>query len=272
MLSPSQALSAIPDGLRGPLLAEYGSLVQNFFEHRWSPAELSGGRLCEIVFSILDGYAKGQYAAAPFKPSNFVQSCRAFENHGHVPRSFQILLPRLLPALYEIRNNRGVGHVGGDVDSNHMDATAVLAMANWVMAELVRVFHAVPVVEAQEVVDSLVERRIPLVWQTGDVRRVLNTSLALQDQLLVLLASTPVPLTMTLLSEWTDYPELKYLRRLLRKLHSERLIEFTETTSTVQILPPGAAHVERIVVRLTTTPKKGVKSVTRRPRNSRSRR
>src|SRR5258707_12835883 len=75
----------------------------------------------------------------------------------HVPRSFQILIPRLLPALFEVRNNRGVGHAGGDVDPNHMDAVFVLSSCNWVMAELVRVFHDVSVAEAQTFVDKLVE-------------------------------------------------------------------------------------------------------------------
>jgi len=60
-----------------------------------------------------------------------------------------VLIPRLLPVLYEIRNNRGVGHVGGDVDPNHMDAEAVQAMASWVMAELVRIFHGVKTEEAR---------------------------------------------------------------------------------------------------------------------------
>lgn len=68
-----------------------------------------------------------------------------------MPRSFQILIPRLLPALYEIRNNRNVGHVGGDVDPNFMDSTAVLGTANWIMAELVRVFHSVSTPEAQAI-------------------------------------------------------------------------------------------------------------------------
>src|SRR6266851_1018203 len=74
----------------------------------------------------------------------------------HVPRSFQILIPRLLPALYEVRNNRGVGHIGGDVDPNHMDATFVISSCNWVMAELVRVYHDLSTNEAQEIVDTLV--------------------------------------------------------------------------------------------------------------------
>ena len=126
MIQPADALNAIPAGLRTPLLKEYESIVQNYMERRWSPSELSGGLFCEIVYTILDGHAKGSYASKPTKPSNFVGACKKLESNTGVPRSFQILIPRLLPALYEIRNNRGVGHVGGDVDPNHMDAQAVL--------------------------------------------------------------------------------------------------------------------------------------------------
>ena len=125
MIKPAQALAAVPSGLRHPLLKEYKSIVQNYMERRWSPSELSGGKFCEIVYTILDGHAKGAYAAKPSKPSNFVDACKKLENNAGVPRSFQILIPRTLPSLYEIRNNRGVGHVGGDVDPNHMDALAV---------------------------------------------------------------------------------------------------------------------------------------------------
>jgi len=135
----TQALATIPNGLREPLIAEYQSIVQNYSEHRWSPSELSGGKFCEIVFTILDGHAKGTYAASPSKPGDFVGACRKLEQYKHVPRSFQVLIPRLLPALFELRNNRGVGHAGGDVDPNHMDATLALTSCNWVLCELVGV-------------------------------------------------------------------------------------------------------------------------------------
>lgn len=94
MIAASAALTAIQAGLRDPLLAEYQSVVQNFMEHRWLPSELSGGRFSEIVYTILDGHAKGAYAAAPTKPGNFEQACKKLENNAHAPRSFQILIPR----------------------------------------------------------------------------------------------------------------------------------------------------------------------------------
>jgi len=130
MVTPQQALAIIPDGLRKPLIDEYQSIVGNFMERRWGASELSGGRFCEIVYSILDGHAKDTYPSKPSKPGNFVSACRRLESNTNMPRSFQILIPRLLPALYEIRNNRNVGHVGGDVNPNFMDSTAVVSMAS----------------------------------------------------------------------------------------------------------------------------------------------
>lgn len=247
MISPAQALAAIPPGIRDPLLAEYREIVKNFMERRWSPAELSAGRFCEIVFTILDGFAKGSYAATPAKPPNFVQGCRGLESNTSVPRSFQILIPRMLPALYEVRNNRGVGHVGGDVDPNHMDAVLVLSMCNWIIAELVRVLHGTTVVEATQVVDSLVERRIPLVWQGGTTKRVLDPSLSLKDTALLLIAESPTTVAVDDLFLWTGYDNRGYFLRLLRKLHGDRLIELSSDQKTVEILPPGSKHVEALV-------------------------
>lgn len=93
----------------------------------------------------------------------------------------------VLIALYEIRNNRGVGHVGGEVDANHMDAVAVRYMAKWLVTELVRVFHNLDTTAATEVVDALVEREIPVIWQVGDRRRVLQPKLSMKDRMLLLL-------------------------------------------------------------------------------------
>ncbi len=78
-MSASQALGRIPDSLRIPLLEEYESIIRNYAEHRWSPAELSGGRFCEIVYSILEGHATGTYPPKPTKPSDFVGACRKLE-------------------------------------------------------------------------------------------------------------------------------------------------------------------------------------------------
>ena len=96
-------------------------------------------------------------------------------------------------ALYEVRNNRGVGHVGGDVDPNHMDATLVVASAKWVVAELVRLFHAVDTKTATEIVEALITREVPAVWEVNGKRRVLTGGLTMKQKALLLLYSEAGP-------------------------------------------------------------------------------
>jgi hypothetical protein len=142
-IDPSKFLAAIPTGLRDPLLETYREIASNFAEHRWSPSELEGGKFCEVVYWICHGFITGTYVASPTKPGNMKANAAALERNSDTGKpgdhSLRILIPRMLPALYDIRNNRGVGHVGGDVDPNFMDASAVYGMASWILAELVRV-------------------------------------------------------------------------------------------------------------------------------------
>jgi hypothetical protein len=128
-LDPSKLLASIPQGLRDPLMEEYRHIASNYAEHRWEPSELSGGKFCECVYWICQGFVSGTYVASPTKPANMRDDCRDIERNPKTTHaadhSLRILIPRMLPALYDIRNNRGVGHVGGDVDPNLMDATVV---------------------------------------------------------------------------------------------------------------------------------------------------
>ena len=196
------------------------------------------------MYTILDGHAKGMYALSPSKQANFLAACRALENNANVPRSFQILIPRMLPALYEIRNNRSVGHTGGDVDPNHMDSVAVLSMCSWIMGELVRVFHGLgTTAEAQAIVDALVEVRTPTIWTRGNLKRILNTSIKLPSQILLLAATTVPPATVQQLLDWTEAANKTHFLKTLKDLHGKRMVEFDQNAGTVEILPPGTAAV-----------------------------
>lgn len=242
----ASALGAIPPTLRQELLRAFHQIVKNFRERRWEPAELNGGKLSEVVYSILKGYANGSYPAHASKPKNMVLACQSLETEAATaPRSIRIQIPRMLIALYEIRNNRNVGHVGGDVEPNHMDAVCVLQMAKWIMAELVRVLHDVGIDEASEIVEGLVERDTPLIWEVGGRKRVLNHHLTMRDKTLLLLHATTPPVAESELVRWVEHSNASVYRRdILRKLHRERLVEYDAVTQTVQISPTGIADVE----------------------------
>jgi hypothetical protein len=151
----------------------------------------------------------------------------------------------MLTALYEIRNNRGVGHVGGDVDPNEMDAVAVLYMAKWVVAELVRLFHAVDTATAAAVVESLVERTVPVVWEVGATKRVLAPGLTMKDKTLVLLYSHPGPVEERTLVRWVEHSNPSAFRRdVLRPAHKDKLIEYDAGEGLVHLSPLVVRRVE----------------------------
>lgn len=249
--TPANALAVLPTGLRDDLLGAYGEIVKNYRERRWEPSELNGGKLCEAVFTIVEGYLKGTYPARAQKPNRFPQACLDLEKtYQSVPNSRvpRILIPRMMLGLYDIRNNRGVGHAGGDVDPNHMDAAVVLACSKWLLAELVRLLHGLSVDEATQLVDALVEREVPLIWAEDDLKRVLRTGLTWRQQTLLLLLSEAGPLDEADLFRWLEHPSIKDFRKVIRQMHRERQVECDADQRTVRLLPPGVEAAEALLL------------------------
>ncbi|MDO8374874.1 MAG: hypothetical protein Q7T39_23330 [Polaromonas sp.] len=245
-MDPKTILAGLPDGLRKDLLGSFDLIVRNYREHRWEPSELNGGKLCEAVYSILNGHVTGKMPAKSKKPQNFVMACNALEQFPSTfPRSVRVQLPRLLLGLWEIRNNRGVGHTGGDVDPNSMDARLVLESSKWIMAELVRIFNDIPIAEATEAVERLTERTLPMVWEIGDTKRVLDPSLSMRDQTLLLLYSVNGAVDESKLFAWVEHSSSSaYRRDVLKKLHTTRLAEYNQVTKKVSLTPLGINYVE----------------------------
>ncbi|MFC1965567.1 hypothetical protein ACFLWI_01275 [Chloroflexota bacterium] len=123
-------------------------------------------------------------------------------------------------------------------------------MTSWIMAELIRVFHNMPIHDAQKLADSLVDRRTPLVWQSGDIRRVLKPDLTIKYQILLLLSSSSIPIATADLLRWIEPSNRSYFYRLLRSMHTLRLIELSSDETTVELLPPGTTDVEQFTTTL----------------------
>jgi len=249
-LKPEELLSNLPAGLRSPLIEHYREIARTFVERRWEPSELNAGKLCEVVYTILEGAISGQFAPKPTKPTNMVNACNDLGRRPADPkrvgdRSLRILLPRVLLALYEVRNNRGVGHIAGDVDSNEMDAMMVFSCSNWIVCELVRIFHNVKVEAAAEAVSALVQRRLPEIWEVEGVKRVLDPSLRAREQTLLLLYSEAGWIATEDLQRWIEYKNTtQYRSKVLLPLHKSRHIEFDQARNRIQISPKGVFEVE----------------------------
>lgn len=250
-LAPEDAFAVLPSGLRDDLLNAFNEIVRNYREHRWEPSELNGGKLCEAVYTVIVGWLEGgAYPARAKKPQQFPQKCWYLESkYSTVPdsKSARVLIPRLMLGVLDIRNNRNVGHTGGDVDPNAMDAMLVLHNAKWLVAELVRMLHTLTIDEATAIVDALTEREVPLVWVLGDKRRVLKPGLSWRSQTYLLLLSETDEVHEGDLVRWLEHKSAAVYRRdVLTKMHRERLIEFDKDTRMVRLLPPGVVKAEEI--------------------------
>jgi hypothetical protein len=245
---PKLAFAALPATLAKDLLDAYEKIVTNFAEGRWEPSELNGGKLCEAVFTIIDGYMSGTYPARARGPKNMPDACKKLETtYPTADRSPRIQMPRMIVALFEIRNHRGVGHAGGDVNPNQMDATAVLYMSKWLMAELVRILHGLTTDEAADIIEALVEREIAVVWKWGDKRRILVTGLTWKQQVLLLLSSVTEASEADLVA-WLEHRDVRTLRKdVLRPMHKARLLDYDETTRLLRLLPPGIRDAEALL-------------------------
>lgn len=248
-LDAAQALGHLPQGLRDELVEEFAKITRNYRERRWEAAELDTGRFCEIVYTILKGHTDGDvYPDSASKPAKFDQACRGLESSTAFSDSVRMSIPRVLIGLYDFRNRRGVGHVGGDVNANHMDATYALHGAQWVMAELVRVFHDADIGAAQTMVDALVDRTLPAIWEVNGIKRVLATSLSLEDKTLLLLYASADPVSEADLLRDLKQPRADNYRRVLARLDCDVMIEYSRAAKTATISPRGIVKVENQIL------------------------
>src|SRR5689334_13870919 len=137
-----QALSILPPTLLDSFVNEYEQALAASQNRNWEIVGLKAGKLCEIIYSIVNGHIAGHFPEKPAKPRNMVEACQALADASTTKfsRSIRIQIPRILIAVYELRNNRNVGHVGGSVNPNDMDGEFFLRAIKWLVAEVVREF------------------------------------------------------------------------------------------------------------------------------------
>lgn len=244
-------LGMLPSELKDTLVQAFNEIRQRFRETHWEPSELNGGKLCETAYRVLEWRTSpsGNYTRLGQSISNFGVSVKRFENDTSLPDGIRFHIPDALQFLYNLRNKRGVGHIGGDVDPNRMDATCVVAVADWVMAELIRLLHIVPTSEAESAVEALTVKHVPLVWDVANAKRVLDTTLSYREQILILLhAAHPEPVLDRKLFEWVGYSQLSQFRKtVLERCHTDRLVEYDSQSGLVYLSPTGVGEAESVI-------------------------
>jgi hypothetical protein len=251
------ALGGISESFRRRIIQSYVDL-----KHRGRVGDAKGAasshtHFCESLLRFLQEDLTGHHIPAGTHIKDFQQECAKLANAPATPinESQRLIIPRGLAFLHTIRNKRGTGHVGGDVDANTIDLATVVRIADWIVCELIRLYHHLSLEEAQDLLDKIVTRQIPDVWSYGDTKRVLRTGLKAKEQTMLLLYGEISPVPIETLHSWQEYSTLSTFRKdIIRPLHKSRIIECDPETDMIILTPAGDTYVETKLLCSALTP------------------
>jgi hypothetical protein len=145
----------------------------------------SPGKFVETMVQIMQYLEKGHYDKQPSVDSYL----KTIENRGTtLPDSLKLLVSRIARSIYSLRNKRGIGHKG-EVDPNMMDLKYIFSTCQWILAELVRVYHGGHPDIAEKLIEAIIVTPSIVVEDFGSFKTVLNRKIKSSDELLILLYS-----------------------------------------------------------------------------------
>src|SRR5437879_1379666 len=157
------------------LLEAHAEAKRNFYLGGLRLSEVEGGRFCEAAFRLLQSIAFWAYTplGKSLDTDKLIERLRSLPSATFVD-AVRLHIPRALRLVYDIRNNRDAAHLADGIDPNLQDATLVVGVIDWVLAEFIRLYHNVSANKAQELVEETVTRSAPIVQDFKGFLKVLN--------------------------------------------------------------------------------------------------
>lgn len=144
----------------------FSKMVEEFQDGEWENCIAKAGKFVEASLKALFVHVgKTPPVGRGFKADAIINGLAQVPDDGTFHDSIRLTIPRACRFVYDMASNRGGRHDAGDIDPNEMDANAAAMNCSWILAEMIRVAQkgAVDLVEAKTLVDSLVEKKYPLV-------------------------------------------------------------------------------------------------------------
>lgn len=244
--------AGVPGELAREVLASFSEAKRRFHLADFMPNAVAGGRFSEAVLRLLEWTTTGSYvplADPKFKAETIINKLASLPAGSH-SESTRLHIPRAVRVIYDMRNKRNTAHLSDGIDPNTQDATLVVSTMGWILAELVRLHHSVTAHEAQQVIDGLVTREVPMIQVFDGQPRILK-SVGVSDQVLILLYwAGQDAVSKTVLSGWLLPSMRTNLTRTLNNLHSRNLIHFANSAAQLTILGQRDVEQRRLIAPL----------------------
>lgn len=73
-----------------------------------------------------------------------------------------LVIPNIAKGGYTLRNKKRISHARG-IDPTYIDSRIIIESVDWIIAELLRLYHTKDDEKIQEILKSIVERKVPLL-------------------------------------------------------------------------------------------------------------
>ena len=229
------------------LLAAYVEAKRNFYLGGLRLSAVEGGRFSEAALRILQERTTGKFTPLnkQIKSDTIILELSNLPAGSH-PDSLRLHIPRALRVVYDIRNSRDAAHLADGIDPNLQDATLVVSVLDWVLAEFVRLYHSVSANEAQRIVENLVTRRAPAVQDFNGFLKVLNPRLQAGDHCLLLLYQRgSFGATFDELSSWARPAMRRNLNQTLYRLINNKAFVHVDEAGRYCVTNTGLKEVEQ---------------------------
>jgi hypothetical protein len=218
--------AGVPTSLTGELLESFVEAKRRYHLGDLRPSAVEGGRFSEVVLRILEWQAFGRFTPigdSSFKADTVINKLAKLTSGSQID-SVRLHIPRTIRLIYDIRNKRDTAHLADGIDPNMQDATLVVHNMDWILAELVRIYHTVSADDAYALIIDLVSKEVPMIQVFDGFPRLLD-DLAASDHCLVLLywrGAQGAPFVD--LSKWVKAKMRANLKRTLSSLDSKNLL------------------------------------------------
>jgi hypothetical protein len=238
--------NGMPTELVDELLYQYVETKRRYHLNDHRPTAVEGGRFCEAVTRVLEHELFGKYTKlGKSLPGLDDKRLATFRQAQNPNESLRVHVPKGLYLVYGIRNQRDAAHLGDGIDPNLQDATLVIGVLDWIMAELVRIFHTVSPNEAYAIISDLVTREVPVIEEI-DGQPICSADLGVSDRILVFLyrAGRDRGLDLPELQRQMRHGNRGNLTTAVKRLDEKGLVLLHPTSKRAHVTSKGMAEVE----------------------------
>lgn len=150
-------------------LDHHGTMIGEFKKGEWEKTILRAGKLVEAILkSLWVSCGNTVPKAKDFKVDHIIRELEKTPATTAVD-ALRLTIPRACRFIYDIASNRGARHDNDEIDPNVMDATAVVSLCGWILAEMLRIAQeGLEPAGARDLVLMLTQKTFPNLEKVGE--------------------------------------------------------------------------------------------------------